>query len=85
MLDQQWSFGPATGLTVRMASDAVDPTAPTGELDGYVLLDLRASIPLGPRFEIYGRVENVFDADYETAYGYSTNARAAYAGIRVKL
>ena len=82
--DRKWAFGLSTGATLRMASDAVDPTAPA-DLDGYVLLDLRASYPIGNHIEIYGRVENVFDADYETAYGYSTYGRAAYGGIRVTL
>jgi len=84
-VDQRWAFGLSTGATVRMVSDAVDPTAPDGSLDGYVLLDLRASLPIGGRFELYGRLENAFDTRYETAYGYGTYGRAAYGGIRVKL
>ena len=84
-VDQRWAFGMGTGATLRLASDSVDPTAPTRELDGYVLLDLRASLLLGDRFELYARLENVFDADYETAYGYGTYGRAAYGGVRVKL
>ncbi len=31
------------------------------------------------------RLENAFDADYETAYGYSTYGRAAYGGVRMIL
>jgi len=84
-IDQRWAFGLATGATVRLVSDAVDPTAPQGALDGYVLLDLRASLPLGERFELYARLENAFDTRYETAYGYGTYGRAAYGGVRVKL
>lgn len=84
-LDKDWRFGLSTGATLRIASDAVDPTAPTGSLDGYALLDLRASYRIAERFELFARVENVFDADYETAYGYSTYGRAAYGGVRVKL
>ncbi len=83
-LDKAWSFGLSTGATVRMASDAVDLTAPR-DLDGYILFDLRVSIPLGRNIELYGRVENLFDEDYETVYGYSTFGRAAYGGIRVTL
>ncbi len=84
-MDKDWGFGFATGATFRLNSDAVDPTAPSGSLDGYVLLDLRASYRIDERFELFGRVENVFDADYETAYGYGTYGRAAYGGVRVKL
>jgi vitamin B12 transporter len=84
-MDKDWGFGFATGATFRLNSDAVDPTAPSGSLDGYALLDLRASYRVGERFELFGRLENVFDADYETAYGYATYGRAAYGGVRVKL
>ncbi len=52
-IDRRWSFGLSTGATVRVASDAFDPIAPSGRLDGYALLDLRASLALGKRFELY--------------------------------
>jgi len=50
-----------------------------------VLLGLRASLPIGEHLEVYGRVDNLFDEQYSTAYGYGTHGRAAYAGVRVKL
>lgn len=84
-VDQRWRFGLTTGATVRLVSDSVDPTAPDGTIDGYVLLDLRAGLPITDRFELYARLENAFDARYETAYGYATYGRAAYGGVRVKL
>lgn len=84
-VDQHWRFGLATGVSLRMASDAVDPVAPAGTLDGYVLVDLRASLPISEHIELYGRLENAFDTDYETAYGYATYGRAAYGGIRVRI
>lgn len=84
-VDRRWPFGLATGATLRLAGDALDPTAPTGELDGHVRLDLRAALPVGDALELFGRVENAFDADYETAYGYATYGRSAYAGIRLRL
>jgi vitamin B12 transporter len=54
-------------------------------LDGYVLADLRAAYPVSDRFELYGRIENLFDVRYETVLDYNTPGRAAYAGVRVKL
>ncbi len=54
-------------------------------LKGYTLASIRAEMPFGDRFAIYGRIENLFDAKYQTVAGYGTQGRAAYAGVRVKL
>jgi len=52
-------------------------------LKSYTLLDIRASYPLRDDLELYGRVENLTDAHYETAYQYGTLGRAAYGGVRL--
>jgi vitamin B12 transporter len=36
------------------------------------------------RFSVYGRVDNVFDEQYQTVAGYGTPGVAAYAGLRVR-
>ena len=51
-------------------------------LDDYWLVSAAASYKLNPGLEIYGRVENLFDADYEEIFGYETAGIAAYAGLR---
>jgi vitamin B12 transporter len=84
-MDRRWVFGLSTGATMRMVSDARDTAAPDGELDGYVLLGLRASLPISRAIELYARIDNVTDTRYETAYGFSTYGRSAYGGVRVRL
>jgi vitamin B12 transporter len=54
-------------------------------IDGHALFDLRASLPFGPRLELYGRVENLFDAAYVEVAGYGTRGRAAFIGARLRL
>ena len=71
------------GADVRMVSDSFDDRGNFTLLDGYGLLTLRASVPLGEHFELYGRVENVTDAAYQTVSGYGTYGRSAYGGVRV--
>jgi len=83
--DYRWSFGLSTGATLTHVGDSFDNAANTRTLDGYVLAGLRASLPIGDHLEVYGRVDNLFDEQYSTAYGYGTYGRAAYAGVRVKL
>ena len=83
--DYAWPFGLATGATVTMVGDSFDDAGNARRLDGYALVGVRASLPIGERLEIYGRVDNVTDEDYVTAFGYGTYGRAAYAGVRVRL
>ncbi len=51
-------------------------------LDDYWLVSLAASYKINPGLEVYGRVENVFDEDYEEVYGFNTPGAAVYAGLR---
>ena len=82
--DYDWSFGLSTGATLTMVGDSFDDAANAVPLDGYALAAIRASLPLGRNFEIYGRVDNLFDADYATAFHYGTYGRAAYGGVRAR-
>ncbi len=52
------------------------------DLDDYVVLDISATYPLTAQAEIYGRIENVGNADYEELSGFNTGGSAAYAGLR---
>jgi vitamin B12 transporter len=51
-------------------------------LDDYWLVSAAASYKLNPGVEIYGRVENLFDEDYEEVFGFETAGIAAYAGLK---
>ncbi|QYU66469.1 TonB-dependent receptor [Leptolyngbya sp. 15MV] len=79
---------PLAGLTlggdVRLVSDSFDNAANTVRLDGYALATLRASLPVGENVELFGRIENVTDADYQTAAGYGTPGRGGFVGARAK-
>ncbi|KTE14336.1 TonB-dependent receptor plug domain-containing protein [Sphingopyxis sp. H115] len=82
--DYDWSFGLSTGATITMVGDSFDDAANAVPLDGDALAGIRASFPVGGHFEIYGRVDNLFDADYATAFHYGTYGRAAYGGVRAR-
>ena len=70
----------ALGLFVRMARDA---KAIDGEnLDNYEVVDLTASFQLIEALEIYGRIENLLDEDYQEIPNYNTSSVAGYAGLR---
>ncbi|WP_167398571.1 TonB-dependent receptor plug domain-containing protein [Blastomonas natatoria] len=85
LVDWTSPWGPALGATFLMQGDTFDDVANTIRLDGHVRVDLRASWSLSDTLEVYGRVENLFDEAYQTAFNYGVPGRAGYAGIRLKM
>lgn len=73
----------ALGADLRLVGDSFDDRGNFTSLDGYGLLTVRASVPLGTHLELYGRVENVTDQAYQTVAGYGTYGRSAYGGVRL--
>ncbi|AHF78904.1 TonB-dependent vitamin B12 receptor [Sodalis praecaptivus] len=63
-LGQRWDTNYNTNQRVR--------------LGGVSLWDIAASYPLTTRLTVRGRLANVFDKNYETAYGYQTAGREFY-------
>ncbi|MEI7412111.1 TonB-dependent vitamin B12 receptor BtuB [Pectobacterium aroidearum] len=55
----------------------VFPSQPV-KLGGYSTWDLAASYPVTSHLTVRGRIANLFDKDYETAYGYRTAGREYY-------
>jgi len=73
------------GLGLRYAGSTRDSDFSATRLKPYGVLDLRAAYQVHQRFAVYGRVENLGDADYETAGGYSVPGRRLWLGIRADL
>ena len=68
------------GLFVRMSRDAEGLDGES--LDDYEVVDFTASYNLVDGLDVYGRVENLLDEDYEEVPTYNTSGAAAYAGLR---
>ena len=58
-----------------------DDTAET--LGEYTLVNVATSYQINDRFEIFGRVNNLFDEDYEEIAGYGTAGVSVYAGVKL--
>ncbi|WP_340316628.1 TonB-dependent receptor plug domain-containing protein [Rhizorhabdus argentea] len=82
--DYSWSFGLRTGATITHVANSFDDAANTARLGSYVLVDVRAAMPVTDAIELFARVENLFDEQYETARGYGQPGRAAYGGVRLR-
>lgn len=67
-----------------LTGKSFDNLANTVRLAPYQIVTLRASYPVNERLEVFGRVENLFDEDYQTVAGYNNYGRNAYLGLRVR-
>ena len=83
--DYRLPFGLSLGGTVTIVGDSFNDQGNFTRLDGFALGSIRAEMPIGDRFAVYGRVENLTDEKYQVVSGYGTYGRAAYAGVRLKL
>ena len=83
-VDWQTPLKLSVGASLAIIGDSFDNLANTVRLDGYALAHIRASMPIGDAFEVYGRVDNVFDTEYEIVKNYGTYGRNAHIGVRAK-
>ena len=51
-------------------------------LDDFVLVNLTASFEAAPGLELFGRVENLLDQDYQEVFGYRNTGIGGFLGIR---
>ncbi len=67
-------------LNYRVARDTADDI--DGTIEDYEVLDLSASYQVLEALEIYGRIENLTDENYQEIPNYNTGGAAGYAGLR---
>ena len=78
-------FGLKLGADLRVVGESFDNASNTVRLGGYEIVDVRAGFEVLDKIELFGRVENVFDADYQTAGGYGSPGRGAFVGLRGRM
>jgi len=82
--DYAFASGLKTGLAVRYSGETFTNDGNTGTLDEYTLVDLRVSYPIDDNLELYGRVENLFDEQYQIVQNYGTADRGVFGGVRIR-
>ena len=55
----------------------------TVQLRGYTLVNISASYKINRYVHLLGRVENLFDQDYEEVFGYRSQGIGAFAGVSI--
>ncbi len=53
-------------------------------LDDFFVLSLRASYAVSDQFDVFARVENATDADYQDNFGYGTAPASVFAGVKAR-
>ena len=75
--------GPFSGsVLVRYNDD--EPNSATTMVDGWTRVDLAGSYDLNDTVELFGRIENLFDEEYQQILGYGTPDLSGYFGIRLR-
>jgi len=64
--------------------DDFTPYPKRGEVGGYTLVNLASSYDIHKNFQIFGRIENLFNKKYEDVWGYGTAGFSIFGGIKLK-
>lgn len=54
-------------------------------LDSYVKVDASVAYRITDRVEVFGRIENLLDQDYQDVFGFSNPGIGAFAGLKIRL
>lgn len=80
----RWPVGLSTTVAARRVGKTFNNDANTQTVAAYTTVDVRASYPINETLEVFGRVENAFDKDYQTILNYGTPGRGAFLGLRAR-
>lgn len=82
-INADWSLGDwVLGAGVQAAGARFDNAANTRKLGGYGLLNLNAQYKFSRELKLQLNVDNAFDRDYSTAYGYASAPRTVLLSLR---
>lgn len=76
---------PRASLTARVRFHDGDASGYGGVTQPYTVADLLGSYALTDTVEVYGRIVNLGDRQYQVTYGTNTLGLSAYGGVRISL
>jgi vitamin B12 transporter len=66
------------GAKLRSAGERLDGA---NKLEAYTVADISVAYKWSPAVKLFGRIDNLLDAKYETIYGYNTGGTKVFAGV----
>ncbi len=84
-LNLDWSFLKKGNLNLSASyvGHRCDNAANTRKVKPYAKIDLYASYDLSGTFQVFGRIENLFDKKYQQVRGYANPGASFYAGCKL--
>lgn len=67
----------------RSSANAIDGNTVLVALDNFGVVDVNARYQLHPNVEIYARIENAFDENYQEINGFNSALRGSYVGAKL--
>ena len=83
--DYRSPSGFGIGATILIAGDSFDDVGNSRQNDGHFVADIRASYGVTESLEVFARIENVTDEEYETVFLFGQPGRAFFGGVRYRM
>lgn len=80
--DRARVFGEAVFNGEMLDNSYLNPIPERVTLDPYTVINVGGSFKFNDNVEAYGRIENLFDEEYQEVFGYNTQGRTAFLGLR---
>jgi vitamin B12 transporter len=71
------------GITYVGKRSDYTPYPTRGTSKAYTKVDISTSYDLRENFQLFGRIENLFDEEYQEVYGFTRPGQSFYAGVKV--
>ncbi len=85
-LDADRQFGKTgVGITLLGQSHRFDDTANNTRVPGYAIANLRAHYNLSKKWIVHGKIDNVFDKNYQTVSTYNSPGRNTFVSVTYTL
>jgi vitamin B12 transporter len=81
-LSYRWPFRLETTVAVQHVGASFDDAANLVPLEAYTLVDFRVTRQLSDRLQMFARLENALDEEYQTTAHYGSIGRGIFVGAR---
>ena len=71
-------------LELRYVGKRFDDSANLNELDPYTLVNIAGRFDVTKSVQVFARVENLFDKEYEEALGFGTAGFSVFGGVKIR-
>ena len=78
----KWAMSDAFTTNIAVTHNGNEVDSPGSINPSWTRVDLRASYKIDDRYELYGRIDNLFDNQYQQIVGFGTPGISSFFGVR---